>query len=140
MFAYSDAHCASCVNGRRSVSGWCIFLCHALISWKSKKQLRISKSSTESQYRAMSYYTCSEIVWLCGLLGELGFPQHEATPLHADNTSAIQLAANPVFHELSKHIEVDCLYIREAYDAHLIRLPHVSTDLQIADVLTKALS
>jgi len=51
---------------------------------------------------------CSEIVWLQGLLRELGFPQHTPTPLHADNTSAIQIATNPVFHERTKHIEVDC--------------------------------
>ena len=82
---------------------------------------------------------CSEIVWLRGLLGELGFPQIEPTPLHADNTSAIQIAANPVFHERTKHIEVDCHFIREAFDAHVISFPHITTALQTADVFTKAL-
>ena len=94
---YSDANWARCANTRRSVTGWCIFLDNALISWKSKKQNRVSKSSTESEYRAMSS-TCSEITRLHGLLGELGFPQLHPTPLHADNTSAIQIAANRIFH------------------------------------------
>ncbi|KAH7516144.1 hypothetical protein FEM48_Zijuj10G0104000 [Ziziphus jujuba var. spinosa] len=82
-----------------------MFLGISLISWKSKKQACVSKSSTESEYRAMSA-ACSEIVWLRGLLAELGFTQSNPTPLHADNTGAIQIAANPVYHERTKHMEV----------------------------------
>ena len=88
MSAYSDADWAGCPDTRRSVTGWCMFLGSSLISWKSKKQARVSKSSTESEYRAMSA-ACSEILWLRGLLAELGFPQTEPTSLYADNTSAI---------------------------------------------------
>jgi hypothetical protein len=139
LVAYSDADWAGCPDTRRSVTGWCMFLGDSLISWKSKKQARVSKSSTESEYRAMSA-ACSEIVWLRGLLAELGFSQSDSTPLHADNTSAIQIAANPVYHERTKHIEVDCHSIREALDTRVISLPHVSTDLQIADVFTKAMT
>ena len=84
------------------------------------------------------FAACSEIIWLRGLLAELGFPQTEPTSLYADNTSAIQIVANPVFHERTKHIEVDCHSIRDAYDERLISLPHVITQLQIADILTKA--
>jgi len=95
---FSDANWASYADTRRSITGWCMFLGDALISWKSKKQPRVSKSSTKSEYRTMSS-ACSEIVWLRGLLGELSIPQLTPTPLHADNTSAIQTAANPIFHE-----------------------------------------
>ena len=101
-----------------------------------KKQDSVSKSSTEAEYRAMSA-TCSEIIWLRGLLTELGFSQHQPTPLHTDNTSAIQIAANPVYHERTKHIEVNCHSIREAFD---ITLPHISTTLQIADIFTKSMT
>nr|CAD1840601.1 unnamed protein product [Ananas comosus var. bracteatus] len=138
LVAFSDADWAGCPNTRCSVTGWCMFLGNSLVSWKSKKQDRVSKSSTESEYRAMSA-ACSEITWLRGLLIELGFPQHDPPPLHADNTSAIQIATNPVYHERTKHIEVDCHYIREVVDTRAISLPHVSTSLQIADVLTKSL-
>jgi hypothetical protein len=115
------------------------------VSWrffdllKRKKQARISKSSTESKYCAM-FAACSEIVWLRGLLIELGFSQYDPTPFHADNTSAIQITANPVYHERMKHIEVDCHAIWEALDTCVIFHPHVSTDLQIADVFTKAMT
>ncbi|CAJ2645987.1 unnamed protein product [Trifolium pratense] len=137
LSAYSDADWAGCPDTRRSVTGWCMFLGSSLISWKSKKQARVSKSSTESEYHAMSA-ACSKIIWLRGLLAELGFPQTEPTSLYADNTSAIQIVANIVFHERTKHIEVDCHSIRDAYDGRLIALPHVSTQFQVADILTKA--
>ncbi|RVW86373.1 Copia protein [Vitis vinifera] len=105
---------------------------------KSKKQDRVSKSSTESEYRAMSL-TCFEIIWLRGLLVELDFSKTDPTPLHVDNTSAIQITANPIYHERTKHIEVNYHSIREAFEARVITLPHISTDLKIADIFTKAL-
>ncbi|KAL5816486.1 hypothetical protein ACOSQ3_024864 [Xanthoceras sorbifolium] len=83
---------------------------------------------------------CSEVVWLRGLLSELGFPQIDPTPLHGDNTSAIQISANPMYHECTKHIEVDCHYIRDAFECRVITLPHLTTNLQIADVFTKVLT
>ena len=73
-----------------------MFLGDALISWKCKKQDSTSKSSTEVEYCAMST-ACSEIIWLHGLLSEFGFTQVKPTPLHADNTSVIQIVANPVY-------------------------------------------
>lgn len=139
LVAYSDADWAGCPDTRRSTTGWCVYLGNALISWKCKKQERVSKSSTEAEYRAMSA-TCSEITWLRGLLSELGYPQSDPTLLHGDNTSAIQIVANPIYHERTKHIEVDCHSIRESFDNGVISLPHVSTDQQIADILTKPLS
>ena len=139
LTAYSDADWAGCPDTRRSTTGWCTFLGDALISWKCKKQDHVSKSSTEAEYRAMSA-ACAEIVWLRGLLSELGASQINPTPLHADNKSAIQIASNPVFHERTKHIEVDCHYIRDAFTHGVIELPHVSTNLQTADVFTKALT
>jgi len=124
LIAYSDADYVGCSDTRRSTTGWCMFLGPALISWKSKKQDRVSKSSTESEYRAMSQ-ACSEIIWLHRLLTELGFQQCTPTPLFADNTSVIHITANPIFHERTKHIEVDCHFIRDAFAAQTISLPRV---------------
>ncbi|KAM0952651.1 putative RNA-directed DNA polymerase [Dioscorea sansibarensis] len=137
--AYSDADWADRPDARKSTTGWCMFLGGALISWKCKKQNYLSKSSTEAEYRTMTA-ACSEIIRLHGLLTELGFSKIQPTPLHADNTSAIQIAANPVYHECTKHIEVDCHSIREAYDHQVLTLPHISTTLQIADIFTKSMT
>jgi len=115
-----------------------MFFGNALISWRCKKQDCVSKSSTKADYHAMST-TCSEIVWLCGLLEELGFPQTTSTPLHADNDSAIQIVTNLVFHERTKHIEVDCHSIRDTLESWVISLPHISFNLQVADIFTKAM-
>ena len=139
LVAYSDANWAGCPDTRRSTTGWCMFLSDTLISWRCKKQDRVSKSSSEAGYHAMST-ACSEIVWLRGLLEELGFPQTTSTPLHADNTSAIQIVTNPVFHERTKHIEVDFHSIRDTLESRVLSLPHISSYLQVADVFTKALT
>ena len=97
LVTYSDADWAGCPNTRRFSTGWCLFLGNALISRRCKKQDRVSKSSTEVECRTMST-VCSEIVWLRGLLEEFRFPQTTSTPLHADNTSTIQIVTNPIFH------------------------------------------
>ena len=83
---------------------------------------------------------CSEIVWLCGLLEELGFPHTTSISLHADNTSTIQIGTDPVFHERTKHIEVFCHSIRDTLESRVISLSHISSDIQVADVFTKALT
>ena len=117
----------------------CHFHCLDFLAWRYKKQDHISKSSTEVEYRVMSTI-CSEIVWLRGILEELQFPQTACTFLHADNTSAIQIATNPVFHEHTKHIEVDCHSIRDTLESRVISLPRIFYDLQGVDVFTKALT
>ena len=139
LVAYSDADWARCQDTRRSTTGWCMFLGDGLISWRCKKQDRVSKSTTEAEYRAMST-ACSEIVWLRDLLEELGFSHTTSTPLHANNTSAIRIATNPVFHEHTKHIEVDCHSIRDTLESRVTSLSHISFDLQVADIFTKALT
>lgn len=136
LLAYSDADWAGCPDTQKSVSGWCMFLGPALIFWKSKKQARVSKSSIESEYRAMST-ACSEIILLRGLLAELSVPQNSPTPLHADNTSAIQIAANPVFHERTKHIEVDCHSIRRLLMIMLFLFPMLPPRISLQISLLK---
>lgn len=69
---------------------------------------------------------CSEIIWLCGLLTKLGFSQVHPTPLHADNNSDIQIATNPIYHKLMKHIEVDCHSIWGAFDRKVVSPFHTS--------------
>jgi len=107
-----------------------------MVSWKSKKQPHISKSSTDSEYRVVST-ACFEIIWFRRLLVELGFSQHDSTPLYVENTSVIQIVANSVFYKCNKHIEVHCHSIRETYDDNVISLSYVTTQLQVADAFIK---
>nr|GEV61802.1 cysteine-rich RLK (receptor-like protein kinase) 8 [Tanacetum cinerariifolium] len=108
------------------------------IAFSSKKQNVVSRSSSEAEYRAMAQTTC-ELVWLHNLLGEIGFPQSKPMKMWCDNQAAIYIATNLVFHEMTKHIEVDCHFTREKLKDGTIITPHIRTKSQLADVLTKAL-
>lgn len=81
----------------------------------------------------------AEVTWLVRLLSELGIPHKDPVTLHCDNQSALQIAKNPVFHERTKHIEVDCHFTRDKVLEGLLNLAYIPTHLQLADVLTKVL-
>ncbi|WP_338140430.1 Ty1/Copia family ribonuclease HI [Candidatus Phytoplasma australasiaticum] len=137
--AFSDADWASCPDSRRSTTGFCIFLGDCLISWKAKKQNTVSKSSAEAEYRALAA-TASEIVWINQLLADLCIPSTSPAVIFCDNNVAIHIASNPMFHERTKHIELDCHFIREKIVCGTIKLMPIRTHLQLADIFTKALS
>ena len=109
--AYLDADWVRDPTDRRSTIRYCFLLGDSLISWRSKKQTVIARSSTEAAYRALAV-TIDELIWLRWLLEDLGVACSTATKLHCDNKSAIQIAHNDVFHERTKHIEIDCHFIR----------------------------
>ncbi|CAL5429371.1 unnamed protein product [Camellia sinensis] len=134
--AYADADWAGDISDRKSTSGLCVFLGDSLISWKSKKQSVVARSTAEAEYRAMAYAT-SEIVWLRWLLSDMGVSLSDPTPLYCDNQSAVQIAHNSVFHERTKHVEIDCHFVRQHLQAGSITLPFVPSSLQLADFFTK---
>ncbi|XP_019170444.1 PREDICTED: uncharacterized protein LOC109166015 [Ipomoea nil] len=134
--AFSDADWGACIDSIKSVTSFFIFLGQALISWKSKKQATISKSSSEAEYMALAATTC-EVQWIMYLLAEFGLLSTTPTSIYCDSKSAIAIAENPVFHERTKHIEIDCHLVREKAQKGIIKLFHVSSTNQLADVFTK---
>ncbi|XP_016207037.1 uncharacterized protein LOC107647480 [Arachis ipaensis] len=138
VVGFTDSDWASCSDSKKLVSGYCFFYGLALVSWKSKKQATVAKSSTEPEYRALASATC-EAQWLFNLFTELKLPLTKSINLYCDNQSALHLAANPIFHERTKHIEVDYHITREKAQMGLTRLLPIKSEEQLADVLTKPL-
>ena len=83
-----------------------------MISWKSKKQSVVLQSSVESEYRVMAQSVC-EIMWIRQLLMEVGLETSIPTKLWCENQAIMHIVSNPVFHELTKHIEIDCHFIHK---------------------------
>ncbi|XP_019093242.1 PREDICTED: uncharacterized protein LOC109129447 [Camelina sativa] len=137
LTAWCDSDHAKCPSSRRSLTSYFIQLGGSPLSWKTRKQDVVSRSSTEAEYRAMAD-TVSEILWLRQLLPFLGIQVTAPITVYS-SLSAIMLAANPVFHARTKHVGTDCHFIRDEIIRGTIATQHVSTTTQLADILTKAL-
>ncbi|XP_017221183.1 uncharacterized mitochondrial protein AtMg00810-like [Daucus carota subsp. sativus] len=134
--AFSDADWASCPDSRRSITGYILLFGNSPVTWKSKKQPTVSKSSSEAEYRAMAA-AASEVTWAVRLLEDLGVTELKPVTLHCDNQSALYIAKNLVFHERTKHIELDCHFTRDKVLEALLQLTYLPTKSQLADVFTK---
>ena len=112
------------------------FWCKNLVSWSSKKQNVVSHSSTEAEYHLMALST-AKVYQLRMLFKELAISIVHIPTIWCDNIGAIALASNPVFHARTKHVKNDYHFIREKVCNNDIKVQHVSTVDQVADVFTK---
>ncbi|KAL2236583.1 UNVERIFIED_CONTAM: Retrovirus-related Pol polyprotein from transposon RE1 [Sesamum indicum] len=122
---YTDASWASCPDSRRSITGYCIFLGSSIVSWKTKKQMTVSRSSAEDEYHSMGSAVC-KLLWITYILCAF--------------QAAIHITANPVFHERTKHLDIDCHVVCDQFKLGLIQPTHVPGHNQLVDLFTKASS
>lgn len=139
LHAFSDADWAGNKDDYSSTSAYLVYLGSNLISWSSKKQKTIARSSTEAEYRSVAV-TATELSWVSSLLQELGISLPSSPVIYCDNVGATQLSANPIFHSRMKHVAVDYHFIRDQVQTGKLQVAHISSADQLADLLTKPLS
>lgn len=109
---YTDADWAGSITDRKCTSGYCTFVGGNLVTWQSKKQNVVTRSSVEAEFRSMAHGIC-EALWIERLLEDLKIPRTSPMEVCCDNKAAIAIAHNLVLHDITKHVEVDKHFIKE---------------------------
>lgn len=136
---FCDVDWAVSLEDRKSVGGFCVYLGDSLVSWSSKRQNAVSRSSTELEYRAIAD-VAAEILWLKSLMREIGCCIKRIPVIWSDNMGAGSLTVNPILHSPMKHVEIDMHFIRDKVAGRELRVCYVPSSEQVADCLTKALT
>ncbi|XP_042983398.1 uncharacterized protein LOC122312814, partial [Carya illinoinensis] len=135
LISYTDADYAGCKIDRKSTSGACHFLGHALVSWFSKKQNSVALSTAEAEYVAAGS-CCAQVLYMKQQLEDFKL-MYNHIPIKCDNTSAINLSKNPIQHSRTKHIEIRYHFLRDHVQKGDIMLEFTNTHDQLADIFTK---
>ena len=138
LHAFSDADQASNKDDYSSISAYFVYLGWNLVSWSSKKQQTVARSSTEAEYRSVAA-TSAELRWVSSFLSELGISLTTSPVVYCDNVGATQLSSDPIFHSCMKQVAIDYHFIRDQVQTGLLRVAHVSSADQLADLLTEPL-
>lgn len=139
LHAYSDADRGGYKDDYTSTSAYIVYLGRHPISWLSKKQRTVARSSTEAEYRSVAT-AASEVNWVCSLLTELGVSLPTLPVIYCDNVGATYLYSNLVFHSRMKHVAIDYHFIRDQVQFGALRVTHVSSADQLVDALTKPMA
>ncbi|KAH8267064.1 hypothetical protein KR044_009178, partial [Drosophila immigrans] len=124
---------------RRSTTGYLFKIFEScLISWNTMKQKSVAASSTEAEYMAL-FESAREALWLKSLINEIKLEINGPIDIFEDNQGCISIANNPTCHKRTKHIDIKYHFTREQIERKLICVKYISTDYQLADILTKPL-
>lgn len=138
LYAFSDVDWAGNKDDYSSTSAYLVYLGRNLVSWSSKMQQIVARSSTEAEFRSIAAIA-AELRWVCSLISELSIGLPNSPVVYCDNVGATQLSSNPIIHSRMKHVIVDYHFIRDQVQSGLLRVAHVSSADQLADLLTKSL-
>ncbi|UYV81752.1 hypothetical protein LAZ67_20002198 [Cordylochernes scorpioides] len=138
LVGYSDSDFARDVDSRKSTTGYAFMMNVGTVSWASQRQPIIALSTTESEYIA-ACSAAKELIWIRRLLQAIGCDITKETELYIDNQAAIKLVENPVFHKRTKHIDVRYHFIRSKHEEGELKVHHVCSSEQLADIMTKPL-
>jgi hypothetical protein len=136
---YLDVDWANCVDERKNTSGGSFFLGNSLVAWLRKKQGSISLSTTKVEYIAAAT-CCTQLLWMVQKLADLEIKYTAPIPIHCDNTSAISVSKNHVFHSKTKHIPIKYHFLREQVANTVVCLRYIPSKYQIDDIFTKPLA
>ncbi|KAG8486151.1 hypothetical protein CXB51_019512 [Gossypium anomalum] len=136
---FSDASWGSNNDDRCSTSGYCVFLRGNPVSWSSRKQQIVSRSTAEVEYRSLAHVT-AEMVWIQYLLSKLGVSTKGKALIWCDSSATVAVTGNSVMHSKFKHVELDLFFVREKVTQGVFQVGHVPSHEQVANVLTKPLS
>ena len=138
FLTYSDADYAGCPDTAKSTSGYVLLMGGAAVSWSSKLQTRVARSSTESEYVA-GESASREMAFFHHILTDMGYQVPQPRPLAMDNESAIAAARNPEHQGRMKHIDPIYHGFRESVQLQEVSPYYVPTQAMAADILTKPL-
>ena len=136
--AFSDSAWADRLDDRKSTAGMVLLFNGTAIMWWSKVLRTVACSSQDAEFMALSDAS-REVIFIRNLLKGIGYKLEGPTPLFGDNNGSLALANNPCDHQKSKHIEVRYFFVRQKVEEGRISVVRVSTQDQLADILTKAL-
>lgn len=138
-YGYVDAdYAGDLLDTGRSTGAYVFLMAGGPVSWSSKRQETVATSTTAAEYMATSR-ACQQAVWMASFMREAGLEQELPTIMYNDNTGSIALTQSAKGHKKAKHIQIRYHYIRERVSEGDVKVVHINSDDNLADILTKPL-